>query len=75
MSTEPLSSRQHYGEALRLLGVAEGAHEPAADRAVAAAAALVHATLAALPRRARRHAEDGPELSPRQWLAEPRDDQ
>jgi hypothetical protein len=30
VTTQPLSSREHYQAALRLLGVAEGAHEPAA---------------------------------------------
>jgi hypothetical protein len=52
--TTPLTPQQHYQHAQRLLAVAEGAHEPAADRAVAATAALVHATLAGLPKRARR---------------------
>jgi hypothetical protein len=69
--SEPLSTREHYAAALRLLAVAEGSAEPPDARAVAAAAALAHATLAGLPRRARRKADDGDVMTPRQWLAEP----
>ena len=55
MPTHPLTPSQHYQAALWLLAVAEGAHEPSGDRAVAATApSPTHLLAASLPRRARR---------------------
>jgi hypothetical protein len=50
----PRSPAEHYTAALRLLAVAEGAHERSGDRLVAAGAAVAYALLAAASRRARR---------------------
>jgi hypothetical protein len=64
MPTKPRAPSDHYQEALRCLGVAEGSHEPAEDRTVAALCAVAYAMLAAAPRRALRI---GPRASAR-WI-------
>jgi hypothetical protein len=73
MSTEPRSPSEHYQAAERLLAAAESSITEEIQTS-AALIALVHAVLTLAPRKARRHdGDDG--MTPRQWLAEPKDDQ